>query len=132
MTAILSMGLPPYAAAVSSHGRGKTVCYALQVLAEQLRPTDPIGTLTLTLTNIVIGSRIRIETQSTGALVEDRVADTTTEVFTVPVYASGSAGNDLRIKVRKATTGTAYIPWETLATAAPGAQSIYVAQISDE
>ena len=94
--------------------------------------TDPIGTFTLTLTNVVVGSAIRIEAQVGGALVEYRVATLTTEIFSVPVYVSGSASNDLRIKVRKATAGTAYIPYETLTTAATGAQSIYVSQIPDE
>lgn len=87
---------------------------------------------TLTLTNLVIGSAIRIEIQSTGALVEFRTATLTTEVFTVPVYSSGSASNDLRIKVRKASSGTAYIPYQTLVTAVIGSQPIYVSQIQDE
>lgn len=97
----------------------------------QRLPTDSIGNMTLTLTNIVIGSRIRIEEQVAGTLVEDRVADTTTEVFTVPVYSGGSASNDLRIKVRQGSTAPYYKDFATLVTAAIGSQSVYIAQIPD-
>lgn len=93
-------------------------------------PTDPIGNFTLTLTNLVVGSAIRIETQA-GALVEYRVADATSEVFSVPAYAPGNASNDLRIKVRKGTAAPFYQPYETLATASVGSASIYVSQIQD-
>lgn len=91
---------------------------------------DPIGEFALTLTNVVVGSAIRVETQA-GALVEFRVADSTTEVFDLLAYTAGNALNDLRIKVRKGTSGTYYKPYETLTTAFVGAQSIYIAQIPD-
>lgn len=94
-------------------------------------PTDSIGNFTLTLTNLVVGSSIRIETEA-GALIEYRVADATTEVFTAPAYSVGNAANNLRIKVRKASEAPFYIPYETLTTAFVGAQSIYVSQIPDE
>lgn len=93
-------------------------------------PTDPIGTFTLTLTNLVVGSAIRIETEA-GTLVEYRVADATSEVFTVPAYAPGNASNDLRIKVRKGTAAPFYKDYETLAVASVGAGSIYVVQVPD-
>lgn len=99
---------------------------------KQRSPTDPIGNFTLTLTNLVIGSAIRVEVASTGATVENRTADATTEVFTVPAYGVGSAFNDLRIKVRKASAAPFYIPYETLATALVGASSIFVSQVPDE
>lgn len=93
--------------------------------------TESIGNFTLTLTNVVIGSAIRVETQA-GTLVEYRVADDTTEVFTIPAYAVGSAANDLRIKVRKGTAAPFYVPYETLTTAFVGSGSIYVSQILDQ
>lgn len=93
-------------------------------------PTDPIGNFILTLTNLVVGSAIRVETQA-GALVEYRVADATSEVFTVPAYAPGNAGNDLRIKVRKGTSAPYYKDFETLATASVGSSSVYIVQIPD-
>ena len=104
-------------------------------------PTDSIGTTTVTLTNVVIGSAIRIEAASTGALVEARTAvrpgprhegDTTTEVFTLPVYDASNPANDLRIKVRKGSASPFFMPFESLAVLTPAAQSVYVSQIPDE
>jgi|GEM_PF-3399449 len=93
--------------------------------------TESIGSFTLTLTNLVTGSAIQVETQ-TGTTIENRTAASSTEVFTVPTYAAGNAGNDLRVKVRKASSAPYYIPYQTLATAFVGSQSIYVSQIPDE
>ncbi len=94
-------------------------------------PTDAIGTFTLTLTNLVVGSAVQIETQA-GASIENRTATLSSEVFTLDAYAPGSASNDLRIKVRKGSSAPFYQPFETLATALVGAQSIYIAQVADE
>lgn len=99
-------------------------------LSKQRLSTDSIGTYTLTLTNVVIDSVIRVETQA-GSTVENRTAASTTEVFSVPAYVAGNASNDLRIKVRKGTASTFYKPYETLATAVVGSNSIYVSQILD-
>lgn len=97
----------------------------------QRLPTDTIGNFTLTLTNLIVGSAIQIETQA-GASIENRTATLTSEVFTIPAYGIGSALNDLRIKVRKGSSAPYYKPFETLATAVVGAQSIYTAQQLDE
>ena len=94
-------------------------------------PTEPKGAFTLTLTNLIAGSAIRIETQA-GALVEFRTSALSSEVFTVPAYATGNASNNLRIKVRKGSAAPFYIAYETLATAFVGAQTIFVSQIPDE
>lgn len=102
-----------------------------QTVAIQRLPTEPIGSFALTLINLVVGSAIQIERVSTGAVVEYRTAGTATEVFTVDAYSPGNALNDLRIKVRKGTTAPKYKPFETLATAAVGSQSVYIAQIPD-
>jgi len=104
--------------------------YLLHSVGRMRLTTESIGTFTLTLTNLVVGSAIRIETQA-GDLVEYRVADATTEVFTVPAYAPGNASNDLRIKVRKGTAPPFYKDYTTLATASVGSGSIYVSQIPD-
>ena len=95
-------------------------------------PTDPIGTFALELTNVVIGSRIHIEAQGDGTALHDSVADTANEMINLSTYAAGSPYNALRIKVRKGTGSPTYKPFETLATAIVGAQSIYVGQIPDE
>ena len=100
-------------------------------LAIQRLAGEYIGYMTLTLTNLVVGSAIRIELQGSGALVEYRVATLASEVFSIPYYDSGDAANDLRIKVRKGTSAPKYQPFETLAVAAVGTQSVYVAQVAD-
>lgn len=93
-------------------------------------PTDPIGTFTLTLTNLVVGSAIRIE-EADGTLREFRTADATSEVFSLAAYSSGSAKNSLVIKVRKGTSAPKYQPFQTAATASVGSQSVYIAQVAD-
>lgn len=100
-------------------------------IGRQRLPTESIGTFTLTLTNVVVDSAIRVELQGDGSVMEVRMATSTTEVFTVPAYATGNAANSLRIKVRKGSSGLLYKPYETLAVASVGVQSIYVSQIPD-
>ena len=129
----MSAGLPSPSLSLFSLPRSRTSPYSAGLSLGVLRlPTDPIGNFTLTLTNIVIGSAIRVEIASTGATVENRTAGASTEVFTVPAYGVGSAFNDLRIKVRKASTAPTYKPFETQATALVGSQSIFIAQQLDE
>lgn len=128
---ILSGHFPFVASAFVSRGRGPITLTAGAALWEQLRPTDPIGTFELTLTNVVIGSRVHVEKQSDGTSYYDQVAAATTVVINLSAYAPGSANNDLRIKVRKGSAATYYKPYETLATAIVGEQSIYVSQIPD-
>lgn len=97
-------------------------------------PTDSIGSHVLSLTNVVAGSRVHIEEQVSGTVVSDSVAGGTGNVtvqLTLPVYASGSAKNDLRIRIRKASATPYYSPYETLVTVGIGASSIYVSQQPD-
>lgn len=111
--------------------RGPIDSGGLNILSRQRLASDSIGGYSLSLTNLVVGSAIQIETQA-GAPVVNRTAASSTEVFSLPAYPSGNPANDLRIKVRKGSAAPYYIPWETLASAVVGAQSIYVSQIPDE
>ena len=113
-------------------GRGNVVDMAAFAIGVCRLDTDPIGNFTLTLNNVVIGSRIHIETQGDGTTLHDSVADATDETIVLSAYANGSPYNDLRIKVRKASESPTYKPYETLATAIAGSASIYVSQIPDE
>lgn len=101
-------------------------------LAIQRLPTEPIGTFTLTLTNLIAGSAIQVEDQAGTTTFYNGVAAGTSQAISLQAYSAGSPRNDLRIKVRKATNSPYYKPWDTQATAIVGSQSIYVAQISDE
>ncbi len=110
--------------------RGRLIHLGSSAIGVARLPTDSIGNYTLTLTNIAVGSAVQIETLA-GVLVEYRVADDATEVFTVPAYASGNPANDLLIKVRKGSAAPYYRPYETQATAQIGAASIFVSQIPE-
>ena len=94
-------------------------------------PTDPIGSFVLTLTHVIVGSAVQVESQS-GASLYNGTAASGTVVIPLQVYSAGSPLNELRIKVRKGSASPFYQPWETLATAIKGSASIYVAQIPDE
>ena len=128
----MSAGIPTPGLQMFPAARGKTISRGGITLGVCRLPTDPIGTFSLTLTNVVVGSRIHVETQGDGTALHDSVADATDETISLSAYASGSTYNALRIKVRKGTGSPTYKPFETLATAIVGAQSIYVGQIPDE
>lgn len=95
-------------------------------------PTDSIGNYNLNITNIVVGSICEIEIASTGAQVSVQIASSSTVNFLVPAYSTGSYLNDLRIKVRKASSSPYYQPYETQASAIIGTQSIFVNQVRDD
>ena len=85
---------------------------------------------TLTLDNVVVGSRILIESQDGATQHYNNVAATSTVAVTIQVY--GDARDDWRIRVRKASDSPYYRPWNTLMTAEAGESSIYVEQQLDE
>lgn len=113
-------------------GRGRFISAGLVWIEQQTYATDSIGTFALTLTNVVVGSAIQIEDQAGTTTLYNGTAATSSPLINLSAYAGGSGLNDLRIKVRKASTGVTYKPFETLTTAVVGAQSIYVSQIQDE
>lgn len=111
--------------------RGRNNVNHLVAFSRQSLPTDPIGNFTLTLTNVVTGSAIQIESQDGTTTLHNSTASGSTVNITLQAYAAGSPLNDLRIKVRKGSAAPYYQPYETLTTAVVGAQSIYVSQIPD-
>ena len=110
--------------------RGVFGSTGLILFQRQSLPTDPIGTTTLTLTNVVVGSSILIRDQGDTTTHYSGTAASSTVEIAVTVY--GSALDNWLIKVRKASASPTYIPWETQMTATDGAITIYVSQISDE
>ena len=90
-----------------------------------------VGAFSLTLQNVIVGSAIQIETTLGGPLFNTTAA-TSSVLIPLLVYGDGSPRNDLRIKVRRGSGAPFYQPWETLAVAVIGAQSIFVSQIPDE
>jgi len=128
----MSVSIPTAVGATLGAGRGKNAPFAFAVSSGTFSfPTDPVGNHSLTLTNVVVGSRIAIRDQADTTTLYDQIAAASTVVITLQVYVFGSALNNWRIKVRKASSGTTYIPYETLMTATLGSSSIYVSQIPD-
>lgn len=97
----------------------------------QRLPADPIGSLALALTNVVVGSRVTVLDQAGTTTFYDQIAASSTVEIQLNVYALGSGLNNLRIKVRKASAAPFYKAYETLMTATPGSNSIYVKQDLD-
>ena len=129
----MSVSIPTAVGATLGAGRGKNAPFAFAVSSGTFAfPTDPIGTHTLTLTNVVVGSRVAIRDQANTTTLYDQLAAASMVVIPLQVYAGGSPLNNGRIKVRKASSGTTYIPYETLMTATAGSSSIYVSQVADE
>ena len=129
----MSVSIPTAVGATLGAGRGKNAPFAFAVSSGTFAfPTDPVGNHTLTLTNVVSGSRIAIRDQANTTTLYDQIAAASTVVITLQVYVFGSALNNWRIRIRKASSGTTYIPYETLMTATAGSSSIYVSQIPDE
>ena len=125
-------GIPTPSFQLMGIARGKSVSIGRVSLGVAAWATDPIGTFNLTLTNVVPGSSIQVETQSGAATLYNGVAATSSPTINLSAYAPGSPYNALRIKVRKGTSSPYFQPYETLTTAFVGAQSIYVSQIPDE
>ena len=102
----------------------------LVVLSRQALPTDPIGTFALTLTGLIPGSAVQVESGST--VFHFSIAASSTLLINLQAYAAGSSLNNLVIKVRKGSGAPFYQPYRTETTAIVGAQSIYVSQIEDQ
>ena len=109
----------------------KTLTGASDLAGSQVFDTDPIGIFLLTLTNVVVGSRVHIEKSSDGTQYYDGVAASSTVEIQLDAYSVGNANNNLKIKVRKGSAAPKYQPFETFATAVVGSQAIYVSQIHD-
>ena len=112
--------------------RGRVIDHGVFAIGNARLPSDAIGNFILTLTNVVVGSAIQIETQDGSSTLYNGVAATSSPTINLSAYASGSPNNNLRIKVRKGTSSPYYRAYETLTTAFVGSQSIYVSQIPDE
>lgn len=85
---------------------------------------------TLTLENVVVGSRVHIRDQAKTIVHHDAIAASSTVVITVTLY--GDARDAWFIDIRKASAAPFYKRYTTRMTAAPGASSHYVNQPSDQ
>ena len=112
--------------------RGRVTPTLMGFYSLQSLPSDPAGTYSLRLQNIIPGSRYRVETLSQGVTLSEGVADSSSVILTLQLYATGSPYNDLRIKVRNASGVPAYKPFQSQAVAQLGTVTIFVFQEPDE
>ncbi len=92
-------------------------------------PSEAAGSMTLTLSGIVVGSAYRIENASDGSLLAQGTAASSSVDVPLSYFIPNRTA---RIKVRKGTSAPLYKPLETQAVIGPDDQSVYIAQIPDE
>ena len=96
-------------------------------------PTDPIGTFTLTLQNLVVGSLWEVETVSVqGTSISSGTATNATTIISLSAYSTGSSNNSMRVKVRNSSASPYYQAFETQTTAVVGSLSIFINQVRDD
>jgi hypothetical protein len=130
--------------------RGPTVMQSHAFLRRTRLPEDALGITTLTLLNVVPGSRYRVERVGDGSLATpnsqatgivagggsaEEIPDPNERVditLTLDYFAPGNANNQLRIKVRQGTDAPFYLPFETRVTLSQAPSVSFVSQIPDE
>lgn len=91
--------------------------------------TDSLYVTTLTLDNIIVGSRYRVTRRSTGAeLATGVAADTTVVITPFPVYEANMV---VDIMIRNASGATKYKPFAAAATMTEDGASAYILQVED-
>lgn len=128
MSALPSAWVPGFAVVQQLVSRGVSYTSSGAVLASQLLPTDALGTVIITLQNVVVGSRYQLEDYTTGAVVASGEAAASTIPLSLSYY---SPSQTLRVKVRKASAAPLYKIFETQVTVGASAQSVFVSQVPD-
>lgn len=125
----IGSAFPAFGTVFDTKGRGKVSLYGAAPSWRQLLATDSPGNTSLTLQNVVSGSRYRVEdTNLSDALVTEGNAAGGDIVLSVPYYTSP---HTFRIKVRKGTSAPKYQPFEILSVVTSSGASVYVSQVSD-
>lgn len=92
-------------------------------------PTDPMFYATLTLQNIIVGSRYRVTRNDIGVQLATGVAASSTEVLaSIPCFANPM---QVDISVRNASGSPKYKPFETAAFMISAGASAYILQQLD-
>lgn len=104
MTSVLHIGVAAFAFSRVVDMPDFNSSFAGATTSIERLSTEPLGTTTLTLTNVVVGSRYRIERQGDGSLATptanaEGVAASGTVAITLDYYSAGNANNDLRLKL---------------------------------
>ena len=87
---------------------------------------EALFTVPCYLTNVVIGSRYRVE-KLDGTLLAEGDAASSTVSLSLPYGGTIT----VKVKVRKSTSGTKYLPFESQATLGPTGFSAFVSQQQD-
>jgi hypothetical protein len=129
-------GIPTPILTLWGAARGRTATIGQTTVGVARLPTDPMGSTVITLTNLVVGSRFRVERLADGSVATptgnaEGIVGSSIAPITLDYYESGSANNDVRIKVRKGTGSPSYKPYETQALLGVAPQSIFIAQGQD-
>jgi hypothetical protein len=94
---------------------------------DNLEPIDQTVT-TITLQNVVAGSRYWIYNTDSSTLLTSGVAAGSTVTYEANNLPNGT---NLKIRVRYASTGTKYLPFETNAITSNLAANVYISQVVD-
>lgn len=143
----LATGLIPWSAGALQvpTAPGPAMVNHLTIISQQRGVNDPIGTCTLRIKNGVAGSEYGVFVQSTntesqlggvssglGIFRNDLSAGTVADMdISFDYYPPGNINNNIRIRLRKGTSGTKYQPFETLITIGAGVNVAYAAQVID-
>lgn len=125
----MAASLPTFVGSFSPGTRGRHWNGWIGTVNAQRLPTDPLFYATLTLQNIVVGSRYRITRHDTGGQLATGVAGSGAEVISgVPCFDSPMR---VDVSVRNASGGAKYKPFETAAFMVPLGASAYILQQLD-
>jgi hypothetical protein len=98
--------------------------------AFQKGPTDYLFTVSLIIQNVADGSRWRVEDTADNSEVASGVQSGTGNITVSGIGYSGS-NRTLRVKVRKGSSGTKYLPFETNTIVGASGGSTYIIQVVD-
>jgi hypothetical protein len=125
----MSLVIPTTWGGITPAARGKNIGLPFSAVGVFRLPTDPLYYSSLTLENIVVGSRYRVTRNSNSDELATGVASSTTEVVAgIPVYSSPMLMN---IVVRKASNAPKYQPLETFTNIDRSGGDSYIVQIPD-
>ena len=111
----------------------KSIATGHSVASVQRAPTDPFFYADVDIENAVVGSAYILGYDVGGDFValSGFSGTVTTATFTLENVPSYTSPMLLRLRLRKGTSGTKYIPFELYATHSPNGVNMYCSQIPD-
>lgn len=115
----------------NSEGMGNQIAQHIvghAAVSKQLAPGEFAFQVPLTLTNVIVGSRVKI-TEQDGTVLFNQVAGSPSLSFQIPYYGTP---RNLLLSVRKATSAPFYQPYETQVSINNAGGSNFVSQLRDD